>query len=407
MQGCLDGLRVLDLTRVLAGPWCTQNLADLGAEVIKIERPGVGDETRLAGPPFLKDRNGEDTADAAYYLSANRGKKSVAVNIATPEGQAIIRELAAVSDILVENYKVGDLAKYGLGYDALKAINPRLIYCAITGYGQTGPYRARAGYDFVFQAMGGLMSITGEREGEPQKVGVAFSDLMTGMYATVAILAALAHRERTGEGQHIDLALLDVQVASLANMNLNYFCSGKTPPRMGNAHANLVPYQVFACRDGHIVVAAGNSNHFQQLCIALGMPELADDERFAANPGRVRNREALIAILEAAFLSRTVKDWMAVLDGSEVPCAPINTIPQVFEDPQVKARELEIKVEHPLAGPISLVANPMRFSNAAMNYVAPPLLAQHTDTVLGDLLGYSNSDLAALSDKGIIARRVG
>jgi formyl-CoA transferase len=405
MDSCLNGVRVLDLTRVLAGPWCTQNLADLGAEVIKIERPGTGDETRLAGPPFLKSRTGEDTSDAAYFLSANRGKKSVAVNIASPEGQKIIRELAAKSDILVENYKVGDLAKYGLGYDNLKALNPRLIYCSITGYGQTGPFKERAGYDFVFQAMGGLMSITGEADGTPQKVGVAFSDLMTGMYATVAVLAALAHRERTGTGQFIDLALLDVQVSALANMNLNYFCSGKTPPRMGNAHANLVPYQAFACSDGHLVVAAGNTNHFRQLCIALEMPELADDQRFAANPGRVRNREALIAVLEATFRTKTVKAWMDVLAQSEVPCAPINTIPQVFEEPQVKARQLEIKVEHPLAGPISLVANPIRFSNASLTYTAPPLLAQHTDEVLGGLLGMSPDEVDELSAKGVVARR--
>jgi crotonobetainyl-CoA:carnitine CoA-transferase CaiB-like acyl-CoA transferase len=400
----LSGIRVLDLSRVLAGPWSTQIFADFGADVIKIERPGAGDETRMAGPPFLRDRDGRDTADAAYYLSANRGKKSVAVNIATPEGQEIIRKLAAASDILVENYRVGTLEKYGLSYDQLREINPRLIYCSITGFGQTGPYRDRAGYDFVFQAMGGLMSITGEKDGSPQKVGVAVADIMTGLYATIAVLGALAHRSRTGSGQFIDMSLLDVQVAALANMNLNYFCSGQTPPRMGNAHANLVPYQAFCCSDGDIVVAAGNNNHFQKLCRALGIPDLAKDERFSSNPGRVRNRDALIVILDDLFAKLTKEACVKRLEEFEVPCAPINTIPQVFEEPQVKARKLKIEVEHPLAGPIPLVANPIRFSESQMSYKAPPLLAEHTDQVLGGLLNLSSEQLLDLADRGIIQR---
>ena len=404
MNGCLEGIRVLDLSRVLAGPWSTQIFADFGADVIKIERPGVGDETRMAGPPFLRDRDGRDTADAAYYLSANRGKKSVAVNIATPEGQEIIRKLAVVSDILVENYRAGTLEKYGLSYNQLREINPRLIYCSITGFGQTGPYRERAGYDFVFQAMGGLMSITGEKDGSPQKVGVAVADIMTGLYATIAVLGALAHRSRTGSGQFIDMSLLDVQVAALANINLNYFCSGRTPPRMGNAHANLVPYQAFRCSDGEIVVAAGNSNHFQQLCKALGIPDLAKDERFSANPGRVRNRDALIAILDDFFAKLTKEDCVKRLEEFEVPCAAINTIPQVFEEPQVKARGLKIEVEHPLAGSIPLVANPIRFSKSEMSYTAPPLLAEHTDQVLGELLNLSSEQIRDLADRGIIQR---
>ena len=404
MDGCLNGVRVLDLSRVLAGPWATQILADLGAEVIKIERPGVGDETRVAGPPFLRDASGHDTPDAAYYLSANRGKKSVAINLASTQGQEIIRGLAAQSDVLVENYRVGTLEKYGLSYAALAEINPRLIYCSITGFGQTGPYRERAGYDFVFQAMGGLMSITGEKDGSPQKVGVAVADIMTGLYSTIAILGAMVLRARTGIGQHIDMSLLDVQVATLANMNLNYFCSGETPPRMGNAHANLVPYQAFRCADGDLVVAAGNNNHFRQLCAALAVPELAEDQRFASNPGRVRNREQLINILDGLFKRMTKEECVKRLEEYQVPCAPINTIPQVFEHPQVQERKMKIEVEHPLAGMIPLVANPIRFSGSEMSYRAPPLLAQHTDEVLGRLLGLPQSELQELSDRGVIQR---
>ncbi len=401
----LAGLRILDLTRVLAGPWSTQILADLGAEVIKIERPGVGDETRAAGPPFLKYKSGADSRDSAYYLSANRGKKSVAVNIATADGQKLIRDLAAASDVFIENYMVGKLAEYGLDYESLRAINPRLVYCSITGFGHTGRYSERPGYDFIFQAMGGMMSITGEPDGAPQKVGVAVSDLMTGMYATVSILAALRHRDNTGRGQHIDLALLDVQIAALANMNMNYLISGRVPKRMGNAHANLVPYQVFACADGDVVVAAGNDNLFRGLCRGLGVPELSEDERFRSNPLRVRNRTELIPILEKLFAEKPVAEWMTRLHAEAVPVGPINDLAQVFADPHVQDREMKVTVEHPVAGPTPLVANPIRFSEAKIEYNAPPpLLAQHTDDILGRLLGLSDSDLAALERAGAIQR---
>jgi len=397
MPASLSGIRVLDLTRVLAGPWSTQILADLGAEVIKIERPETGDETRAAGPPFLKDRDGNDTRDSAYYLSANRGKKSVAINIASKEGQGLIRRLAMASDVFIENYMVGKLAEYGLSYDDLKAVNPRLVYCSITGFGQTGPYRERPGYDFVFQAMGGMMSITGEKDGMPQKVGVAFSDLMTGMYATIAILAALTHREKSGHGQHIDLALLDVQIASLANMNMNYLIANKVPKRMGNAHANLVPYQVFACSDGHLVVAAGNDNLFRGLCRALNTPELAADPRFNTNPGRVRNREALIEILEGVFATESVATWNDRLQLESVPVGPINDLSQVFADPHVKERGMCVTVEHPAAGPTPLVASPIRFSETAITYEnPPPLLGEHTERTLSELLNIDQADIKAL-----------
>jgi crotonobetainyl-CoA:carnitine CoA-transferase CaiB-like acyl-CoA transferase len=403
MPASLSGIRVLDLTRVLAGPWSTQILADLGAEVIKIERPETGDETRAAGPPFLKDRAGNDTRDSAYYLSANRGKKSVAINIASRQGQDLIRRLAMTSDVFIENYMVGKLAEYGLSYDDLKAVNPRLVYCSITGFGQTGPYRERPGYDFVFQAMGGMMSITGEKDGMPQKVGVAFSDLMTGMYATIAILAALTHREKSGQGHHIALALLDVQIASLANMNMNYLIAKKVPKRMGNAHANLVPYQVFACSDGHLVVAAGNDNLFRGLCRALGTPELALDPRFNTNPGRVRNREALIEILESIFAAESVATWNDRLQSESVPVGPINDLSQVFADPHVKERGMCVTVEHPVAGPTPLVASPIKFSETAITYEnPPPLLGEHTEKMLSSLLNMNEADIKALLADGII-----
>ncbi|MCK9917353.1 CoA transferase [Microbacteriaceae bacterium K1510] len=403
MAGSLAGIRVLDLTRVLAGPWATQTLADLGAEVIKVERPGSGDDTRAAGPPFLKDRDGNDTTDSAYYLSANRGKKSVAINIATADGQALVKKLAATADVFVENYLVGKLAEYGLDYESLRAINPRLVYCSITGFGQTGRYRNRPGYDFVFQAMGGMMSITGEPDGMPQKVGVAFSDLMTGMYATVAILAALRHRDLTGEGQHIDLALLDVQIAALANMNMNYLISGHVPKRMGNAHANLVPYQVFACADGYVVVAVGSDGLFRLLCKGLGRPELATDERFATNPGRVRNRDALIAILDEIFLTGPVAQWMERLHAESVPVGPINDLAQVFADPHVQDRGMVVNVDHPVAGETLLVANPIRLSGTPVTYtMPPPLLGQHTAAVLSSLLTMSTEEIAQLIQRKVV-----
>jgi crotonobetainyl-CoA:carnitine CoA-transferase CaiB-like acyl-CoA transferase len=407
MAGSLEGLRVLDLTRVLAGPWATQTLADLGAEVIKIERPNSGDDTRAAGPPFLKDRHGNDTTDSAYYLSANRGKQSVAINIASAEGQELVRKLAASADVFIENYLVGKLASYGLDYERLRAINPRLVYCSITGFGQTGRYRDRPGYDFIFQAMGGMMSITGEPDGTPQKVGVAFSDLMTGMYATVAILAALRHRDATGRGQYIDLALLDVQVAALANMNMNYLISGRVPKRMGNAHANLVPYQVFACIDGHVVVAVGSDGLFRSLCKGLGVPDLADDSRFNTNPGRVRNRAALIEILDNIFANRPVAELTAQLHAEGVPAGPINDLAQVFADPHVKDREMVVNVEHPVAGMTPLVASPIRLSETPVKYnVPPPVLGQHTESVLTQLISLTGEEIARLKQGNIIQQSV-
>lgn len=399
----LAGIRILDLTRVLAGPWATQLLADLGAEVIKIERPGAGDETRSAGPPFLKARDGSDTRDAAYYLSANRGKKSVAVDIASAPGQELIRQLAATCDIFIENFMVGKLAEYGLDYASLRSAKPDLIYCSITGFGQTGPYRSHPGYDFVFQAMGGMMSITGEAGGTPQKVGVAFADLMTGMYASTAVLAALRHRDQCGQGQHIDLALLDTQVAALANMNMNYLISERVPKRMGNAHANLVPYQVFQCADGDVVVAAGNDNLFRGLCRGLERADLAADPRFRTNPDRVRNRDALISILQGIFAARPAAEWVGRLREQSVPVAPINDLSQVFEDPQVVSRAMKVTVEHPAAGSVPLVANPIRLSETPITYdVPPPMLGEHTGAVLAGLLGLSERQIAELAAQNIV-----
>ena len=407
MSGALSHIRVLDLSRVLAGPWCSQHLADLGAEVIKIERPGTGDETRAWGPPYLKDRDGNDTSEAGYYLSCNRGKKSLTLDIATKEGQDIIRKLAAKSDVVLENYKVGQLKKYGLGYDDLAAINPKLVYCSITGFGQTGPWCHRPGYDFIIQGLGGLMSITGERDdlpgGGPQKVGVAVTDLMTGMYATIAILAALTHRERSGAGQHIDMALLDVSVAMLANMNMNYLTSGQVPKRWGNAHPNVVPYQVFACSDGHIIVAVGNDSQFRKFCEVLDAPNLASDERFITNSNRIRNRAALIPLLEPLVARRTRDEWVNALEAASIPCGPINNIDQVFDNPQVKARGIKVEVPHPLAGVVPQVASPMRFSETPIEYqVAPPTLGQHSEYVLRDLLGMDTEEFEQLSTKKVI-----
>jgi formyl-CoA transferase len=403
----LGHLRVLDLTRVLAGPWCTQLLADLGADVIKIERPGSGDDTRGWGPPYLKDAQGRDTTEAAYYLSANRGKRSVTIDISKPEGQRLVRELARKSDIVVENYRVGQLAKYGLDYASLAALNPKLIYCSITGFGQTGPYRERAGYDFIIQGMGGFMSITGERDdlpgGGPQKAGVAVSDLMTGMYSAVAILAALAHRDVTGEGQHLDLALFDVMVAMLANMNMNYLVSGKAPGRAGNAHQNIVPYQVFTAADGHVIIAVGNDGQYAKFCEIAGRPDLATDPRFAKNADRVRNRAVLVPILEEIVRARPVAFWTERLEQAGVPCGPINSIAQALADPQIVARGLRIDLPHPLAGHVPLVGNPIRMSATPPAYDRPPpLLGEHTDAVLRELAGCSDQDLQALRGAGAI-----
>ncbi len=407
MSGALSNIRVLDLTRVLAGPWCAQILADLGAEVIKIERPGTGDDTRAWGPPYLKDADGKDTSEAAYYLSANRNKKSVALNLSKPEAQAIVRQLAAQSDVFIENYKVGDMARYGLSYDDLKKINPLLVYCSITGYGQDGPKASAAGYDFVIQGVGGLMSITGERDdlpgGGPQKLGVAFADLMTGSYSATAILAALFSRNATGKGQYIDMALLDVQVATMANMNMNYLTSGAVPKRQGNAHSNIVPYQVFHAKDGYFVLAAGNDSQFVKVCEAIGRQELAVDPRFVTNASRVRNREILVPMLQEIFLQRSVADWIEPLEAANVPCGPINDISQTFEYPQVKHRKMKVELPHPLGGTVPLVANPIRLSETPVEYKsAPPLLGQHTEEVLCDLGGLSASDIEALRQKGVL-----
>ncbi|RZI40648.1 CoA transferase [Herbaspirillum sp. HC18] len=407
LKKALGHIRVLDLTRVLAGPWCAQNLADLGADVIKIERPGAGDDTRHWGPPYLKDAQGRDTSEAAYYLAANRGKRSVTLDIATPEGQEIVRRLARQSDVVLENYKVGQLKKYGLDYESLKREKPDLVYCSITGFGQTGPYAQRAGYDFIIQGMGGFMSITGERDdlagGGPQKAGVAISDLMTGMYSTIAVMAALAHRDRTGEGQYIDMALLDVQVAMLANMNTNYLASGNPPRRWGNAHPNIVPYQTFATSDGHIIVAVGNDGQYRRFVEAGGRPELAADERFATNPMRVKNRDTLVPILAEMVKTKTKEQWIDVLEAAGVPCGPINKLDEVFDNPQVQSRGLRVDLPHPAGGKVQLVGSPMRMSATPPRYdMPPPMLGEHTEEVLRELLGESDEGIAALREKGVV-----
>ena len=421
-MNALHGIRILDLSRVLAGPWCTQTLADLGADVVKVERPpgpnhAGGDDTRGWGPPFLKDRDGADTAEAAYYLGANRNKRSITCDIAHPEGQALIRALVAKADVFVENYKVGDMARYGLDFDRLRTLNPRLVYCSITGFGQTGPYKDRAGYDYAIQGMGGLMSVTGERDdlpgGGPQKVGVAVADLFTGLYATVAILAALRHAERTGEGQHIDMALLDTQVAMLANLGANYLVrgreEGRVPGRAGNAHINIVPYQVFEVAPDanghaqHLILAVGNDGQFAKFCEVAGCPELASDPRFARNQDRVRHREALVPLLEARFKQRSKADWLGALEAAKVPCGPINNLAEVFNDPQVLARAMVHRWDHPLAGALDLVASPIKMSATPVRTdLAPPLLGQHQQEVIDDWLGQPPTSLSDTAPQGIV-----
>ena len=406
MKGPLEGCRVLDLSRVLAGPWCGQNLADLGAEVIKVERPGVGDDTRNWGPPFAKNAAGEPTRESAYFLSTNRGKRSITLDIAVPEGQAIARELAAKCDILLENYKVGGLAKYGLDYATLSKVCPRLIYCSITGFGQTGPYRERPGYDFLMQGMGGLMSITGEPDdvpgGGPLKAGIAVTDLMTGQYATIAVLAALQARHSSGRGQHIDLALFDVQVAYLSNQAMHYLVSGEVPPRIGNGHPSIVPYQTFRAKDGSIIVATGNDGQYRKLCVALGLSGLAEDPRFLANADRVRNRTLLASLLGEAIVCRPMDHWIAVLEAAGVPCGPINTLDRVFADPQARARGLSFDLPHPSAGTVPTIASPMRFSETPVEHERPPLLGEHTAQVLGELAGISDQQLQTLRARNIV-----
>jgi crotonobetainyl-CoA:carnitine CoA-transferase CaiB-like acyl-CoA transferase len=407
MDRPLSHIRVLDLTRVLAGPWAAQNLADLGAEVIKIERPRTGDDTRSWGPPWLKGPAGADTREAAYFLSVNRGKKSVTVDLSKPPGQELVRSLAAKSDVLIENYKVGDLARYGLAYDDVRKANPRIVYCSVTGFGQDGPYAQRPGYDFVFQGLCGLMSITGERDdlpgGGPQKVGIAVTDVMTGMYASLAITAAIAHRQLTGAGQYIDMALLDTLVAFNANQILNYWCSGEIPLRFGNAHANIVPYEVFHSADGHIILAVGNDTQFAAFCRVAGRPELAEDPRFKTNPERVKHRPVLVPIVQQIVRGRTSRDWIEHLEAASVPCGPINNMQEVFEDPQVRHRGLRVEIPHPSGVPCPTVASPMRFSATPVDYaVPPPMLGEHTREVLRGVLGLSDSEIDALAASGVI-----
>ena len=407
MSRPLEGVRVLDLSRILAGPWATQVLADFGAQVIKVERPGAGDDTRQWGPPWLHDADGNRTGESAYYLCANRGKQSLAIDIADPRGQALIRELAARSDVLVENYKVGGLAKYGLDYDSLRAINPKLVYCSITGYGQDGPYARRAGYDAAVQAIGGLMSITGEPDGAPgggpQKVGVAVADLMTGMYAVAGILAALRHAERTGEGQHLDLALLDTQVAWLANQAMNYLVGGEAPGRLGTAHPNIVPYQVVPCADGYFMLAVGNDGQFARLCEVIGVPELATDPDYATNGARVHNRARLMPLLEARLRTQGSAHWLERLEAATVPSSPVNRIDQVFDDPQVRARGLQVGLSHPTAGTVPGVANPVRFSATPVSYGrAAPMLGEDSRAVLRAVLGMDDAAIDALRADGIV-----
>src|SRR5260221_10542992 len=403
MAGPLSHIRVLDLPRVLAGPWAGQNLADLGAEVIKVERPGSGDDSRAFGPPWVKDRAGRDTKDSAYFTSANRGKKSITLNLSSRTGQDLARRLAGKCDVLLENYKFGDLARYGLGYDDLKTVNPRLVYCSVTGFGQSGPYKERPGYDFMIQGMGGMMSVTGESDGEPQRAGVPIADIITGMYASIAICAALAHRAESGKGQHLDLALLDSQIALLAYQNTNYFSTGKSPKRIGNLHPNIVPYQPFRTQDGRVILACGNDNLYRKFCEVAGCGERADDARFASNGKRVENRAELTRLLQGIFLTKTTHAWVELLEAAGVANGPINDVAQVFEEPQVKADGGKFEPDHPVAGKLPLVASPMRFSATPLEHrLAPPVLGQHPGEGLPAVLALSESEIARLRADGVI-----
>ncbi len=406
-MGALSHIRVLDLSRVLAGPWAGQILADLGADVIKVERPVCGDDTRSWGPPFLKDGAGQNTTEAAYYLSANRNKQSVTIDFTRPEGQRLLRELVAKSDVVIENFKVGGLAAYGLDYESLKALNPKLIYCSITGFGQTGPYAKRAGYDFMIQGLGGLMSLTGRPDGDegagPVKVGVALTDILTGLYASTSILAALAHRDQGGIGQYIDMALLDVQVACLANQAMNYLTTGVAPKRLGNAHPNIVPYQDFPTADGDFILTVGNDNQFRKFAEVAGQPHWATDPRFLTNKLRVANRAELIPLIRQATVFKTTTQWVEALEAAGVPCGPVNDLAQVFADPQVLARGLAIELPHVLAGQVAQVASPIRLSETPVEYRrAPPLLGEHTSQVLQELLGMSADEVVALQAAGVL-----
>lgn len=407
MSGPLSHIKVLDLSRVLAGPWAGQNLADLGAQVIKVERPGKGDDSRGYAPPFLKDGQGRETTESAYFCAANRGKKSITVNLSKPEGQRLVRELAQQSDVLIENYKVGDLARYGLGYGELKPLNPGLIYCSVTGFGQTGPNKDRPGYDFMAQGMGGLMSITGEADnmpgGGPQRVGIPIIDMTTGMYATIAICAALAGRAVTGKGQWIDVALLDTCVAFLANQAMNYFATGESPARIGNAHPNIVPYQTFRTKDGNIILACGNDNLFNKFCEAAGCAHLPREPRFATNAERVKNRAEITRLLNEVFAQRTTREWVELLDNAGVANGPINTIAEVFKEPQVIARGMKLELPHAAVGNVPLVASPMRFSETPLRHeLAPPTVGQHTDEILRETLKLTEAEIAQLRADGAV-----
>lgn len=406
-QGALDGLKVLDLSRVLAGPWASQLLADMGADVVKLERPEAGDDTRAWGPPWVKDSHGEPTKESAYYSSANRNKRSLTVDLSTLEGQSLVRKLVAEADVLIENFKVGGLKRYALDYNSLKSINPRLIYCSITGFGQTGPNASRPGYDFLIQGLGGLMSMTGRADGTPGegpvKVGVALTDVMTGLYATISILAALAHRERSGEGQYIDLALLDVQIACLANQAANYLVSGDVPTRMGNAHPNIVPYQDFPTADGYMIITAGNDGQFSRMCQVFGQSEWSRLPRFSTNPERVRHREELVSLICKVTITQTTDQWVQAMTEAGVPCGPINTLDRVFADPQVVHREMRVEMPHPSGTTIPLVANPIRFSATPVKYrLPPPTLGQHSEDVLEQWLGMGGDEISSLRNRQVI-----
>ncbi|MEX2615720.1 MAG: CaiB/BaiF CoA-transferase family protein [Alphaproteobacteria bacterium] len=405
MNGPLDGLKVFDLTRILAGPTCTQILGDLGAEIIKIERPKVGDDTRNFAPPYLPDDSGADSSESAYFAGANRNKRSITLNLSDPEGQALAKRLLADCDVLVENFKTGTLEKYGLGYEDLKAEFPRLIYCSVTGFGQTGPYASRPGYDALIQAMGGAMSLTGEPDGEPMKVGVSIADIMSGMYAGVSILAAVRHQALTGEGQQIDVSMLDVHVSWLANQGMSYLATGEVPARLGNMHPSIVPYQVMPSADGYFVLSVGNDPTFERFCGVAGCEELLQDDRFRTATERVRNRDHVTETLNTITRQHPSAWWLSALEKAKIGCGPINDLKQVFDDPQVKAREMVIEMDHPATGgrPAKLIASPIKMSATPVTYrLAPPMLGQHTDEVLREALGLSDADIAALREKGVV-----
>jgi crotonobetainyl-CoA:carnitine CoA-transferase CaiB-like acyl-CoA transferase len=404
MAGPLAHIRVLDMSRVLAGPWTGQNLADLGAEVIKIERPGKGDDSRAFAPPYIRDASGKETTESAYFCCANRGKKSVTVDISKPEGAKLVRELAAKADVLLENYKFGDLTRYGLGYEQLHELNPQLIYCSVTGFGQTGPDREKPGYDFMIQGMGGIMSVTGEKGEGPQRVGIPIADIMTGMYASIAVCAALAHRAQSGAGQHLDLALLDCQVAALAYQAMNYLSTGVPPGRSGNVHPNIVPYQPFPTSDGDVIIACGNDNLFRKFCEVADCRHLIEDPRFATNADRVKNRAEIEPLIQAVTRTRSTREWLPALEAAGVPCGPINNLRDVFEEPQVKARGMLRELPHTTAGKVPQVVSPMKFSQTPLEFPsAPPVLGEHTEEVLRDMLGRSPEEIARLRAAGAIA----